>query len=581
MRSSMACWSPTMAPLAMLLVSALFFVTSHASLPIPIQAAADDFLRCMSASVPGNLLFPRSSPSFASVLASSVRNPRFLGPAVVRPLCIVTATNASHVQAAVVCGRRHGVRLRVRSGGHDYEGLSFRSARQEDFAVVDLAALRSVRVTVREPAEAWVESGATLGELYHAIGRATDRHAFPGGLCPTVGVGGHLSGGGFGMLLRKYGLASDHVINAVMVDAEGRLLDKQAMGRDVFWAIRGGGGGSFGIVLSWKVRLVAVPPRVTVFTVVKTAREGAADLLAKWQEVAPALPDDLLVRVVVQGDKARFQALYLGARDALLPVMGSRFPELGVNPTHCKEMSWIQSVPYIYIGEAASVDDILNRTVARDSSPSKSTSDYVRRAIPRDVWARIFSDWLARRDAGLMILDPYGGSIAGVAESATPFSHRAGVLYNVQYMNFWGVGGDGAANTRWIRDMYAFMEPHVSKNPREAYVNYRDLDLGQNVVGAGDVSSFEAGRVWGEKYYSKANFRRLAMAKGQIDPRDYFRSEQSIPPLVGSQLELTSARNAPHVDGVNPPGWWAVGCGTGSPCSVLSSVLAKLMPSFF
>ncbi|EMS49889.1 Reticuline oxidase-like protein [Triticum urartu] len=149
------------------------------------------------------------------------------------------------------------------------------------------------------------------------------------------------------------------------------------------------------------------------------------------------------------------------------------------------------------------------------------------------------------------------------------------------YMNFWGVGGDGAANTRWIRDMYAFMEPHVSKNPREAYVNYRDLDLGQNVVGAGDVSSFEAGRVWGEKYYSKANFRRLAMAKGQIDPRDYFRSEQSIPPLVGSQLELTSARNAPHVDGVNPPGWWAVGCGTGSPCSVLSSVLAKLMPSFF
>ncbi|SPT16503.1 unnamed protein product [Triticum aestivum] len=477
----------------------------------------------------------------------------FLGPAVVRPLCIVTATNASHVQAAVVCGRRHGVRLRVRSGGHDYEGLSFRSARPEEFAVVDLAALRSVRVTVREPAEAWVESGATLGELYHAIGRATDRHAFPGGLCPTVGVGGHLSGGGFGMLLRKYGLASDHVINAVMVDAEGRLLDKQAMGRDVFWAIRGGGGGSFGIVLSWKVRLVAVPPRVTVFTVVKTAQEGAADLLAKWQEVAPALPDDLLVRVVVQGDKARFQALYLGGRDALLPVMGSRFPELGVNPTHCKEMSWIQSVPYIYIGEAATVDDILNR---------------------------IFSDWLARRDAGLMILDPYGGSIAVVAEAATPFSHRAGVLYNVQYMNFWGVGGDGAAHTTWIRDMYAFMEPHVSKNPREAYVNYRDLDIGQNVVGAGDVSSFEAGRVWGEKYYSKANFRRLAMAKGQIDPRDYFRSEQSIPPLVGEQLELTSSRNVPHVDGMNA-GWWPLGYGTGSVGSVLSSVLSKLMPSFF
>ncbi|XP_071679224.1 uncharacterized protein [Lolium perenne] len=121
------------------------------------------------------------------------------------------------------------------------------------------------------------------GALYHAAGRASGHLAFPAGLCPTVGAGGHLSGGGFGMLLRKHGLAANHVVDAVLVDAKGRLLDRTSMGRDVFWAIRGGGGGgSFGIVLSWKVKLVPVPPTVTVFTVAKSVEEGAVDILAKW-----------------------------------------------------------------------------------------------------------------------------------------------------------------------------------------------------------------------------------------------------------------------------------------------------------
>ncbi|XP_044965026.1 berberine bridge enzyme-like Cyn d 4 [Hordeum vulgare subsp. vulgare] len=541
-RSSMAP-SRIMALLAMLLVSRLFFCS---------QASSHGFLECVTTSVPGQLLFTRSSPSFASVLASSVRNRRFLTQSTVRPLCVVTATSASHVQAAVVCGRRHGVRLRVRSGGHDYEGLSFRSACPETFAVIDLAGLRAVRVSLGSPLEgagapatAWVDSGATLGELYYGIGKASDRLAFPAGLCPTVGVGGHLSGGGFGMLLRKHGLAADHVVDATMVDAEGRILDGDAMGRDVFWAIRGGGGGgSFGIVLSWRVMLVAVPPKVTAFTVHKSVEQGAVDMLTKWQEVAPALPDDLFVRVLVQRQVAKFQALYLGTCDALLPVMRRRFPEFGMNRTHCKEMTWLQSVPYIYLGIGATVEDILNRTDPVDATSSKATSDYVRHAIARDVWEEIFATWFARPDAGLMILDPYGGNMARVPEAATPFPHRAGVLYNIQYMNFWTAAGDGAAQTAWIRGVYAFMEPHVSKNPREAYVNYRDLDLGANVV-VGNVTSYEAGKVWGEKYY-KDNFRRLAMAKRQIDPDDYFRNEQSIPPLDAHEQRLIMRDVAPR-----------------------------------
>ncbi|XP_047074077.1 berberine bridge enzyme-like Cyn d 4 [Lolium rigidum] len=498
--------------------------------PVPSLASSDGFLKCLSAAIPKQLLYTQSSPSFTSVLVSSIRNPRLFTPTTVRPLVIVTPTNASHVQAAVVCGRQNDVRIRVRSGGHDYEGLSFRSVRPEVFAVVDLVNLRSVSVD-QKTATAWVDSGATLGELYYAISKASKQLGFPAGLCPTVGVGGHFSGGGFGMLLRKYGVAIDNVLDATLVDAKGRLLDKQAMGADVFWAIRGGGGESFGIVLSWKVKLVPVPPTVTMFSVPKSVNEGAVDILTKWQEVAPALPDDLFIRVVIQKQVADFQSMYLGTCDTLLPLMSSRFPELGFNRSHCKEMTWIQSVPYIYLGSTATVEDILNRTTSLDTF-NKAKSDYVLQAIPKDVWVQIFA-WLAKPDAGLMITDPYGGKISNIPESTTPFPHRGGVLYNIQYMNFWSAATDGSAQIKWLKDFYAFMGTYVSKNPRQAYVNYRDLDLGENVV-VGNITSYQAGKVWGEKYY-KGNFQRLAMAKGEVDPNDYFRNEQSIPPLGASK----------------------------------------------
>jgi hypothetical protein len=237
------------------------------------------------------------------------------------------------------------------------------------------------------------------------------------------------------------------------------------------------------------------------------------------------------VQVGVQKQVAEFQSLYLGTSDALLQLMERRFPELGLNRTHCKEMAWIQSVPYSYLGSTATVEDILNRTYSLDYS-NKGTSDYVRKAITKDVWVKIFG-WLAKQDAGIMVMDPYGGKISSSPESATPFPQRGGLLYNIQYLNFWPAAANGASHAKWLKDFYAFMGPHVSKNPREAYVNYRDLDLGENVV-VGNITSYKAAKVWGEKYY-KSNFKRLAIAKGKVDPHDYFRNEQSIPPLVAGQ----------------------------------------------
>mgnify|MGYP003702657561 CR=1 FL=1 len=111
---------------------------------------------------------------------------------------------------------------------------------------------RSINIDVATET-AWVQSGASLGELYLNISQKSKTHAFPGGVCPSVGVGGHFIGAGYGNLMRKYGLSVDNIIDAQLVNVNGKILNRKSMGEDHFWAIRGGGA-SFGGILSWKIK---------------------------------------------------------------------------------------------------------------------------------------------------------------------------------------------------------------------------------------------------------------------------------------------------------------------------------------
>ncbi|XP_047093148.1 berberine bridge enzyme-like Cyn d 4 [Lolium rigidum] len=521
--------------MAMLKGSAIAFLVSCVScylISVPSLASSDEFLQCLREKIPSELVYAQSSSNFTDVLVSSIKNPKFFTNATVKPVCIVTPSDASHVQAAVLCGRKLNVRLRVRSGGHDYEGLSYRSAcPYEVFGVVDLAKLRAVSVNQSE-STAWVGSGATIGELYYAIAKNNSQVAFPAGECPTIGVGGHFSGGGVGMIMRKHGLSIDKVVDAKLVNANGELLDRAGMGEDLFWAIRGGGGGSFGVVLSWKVQLVQVPPTVTVFSIGKTLEQGAIDILTKWQDVGPSLPSDLNLKVKVQGQEALFMALYLGTCSSLVSTMDEQFPELNMTSTDCRTMTWLESAALSFtdMSSTGTVEDALLSRAPSMSIFTKGKSDYVRRAISKDAWKSIFS-WFAMNGSGLIMLEPHGGFMDTVPAAATPYPHRCGVLYVIQYIVFWQ-GDGGAPATTWLAKFYDFMGHHVSKKPRQAYVNFRDLDIGQNpAVVDGNVSTFESGKAWGERYFMD-NYHRLASVKAAVDPTDYFRNEQSVPPLL-------------------------------------------------
>ncbi|KAK4718983.1 hypothetical protein R3W88_017321 [Solanum pinnatisectum] len=227
-----------------------------------------EFIQCLSHS--NQTYYTPSNSSFSSILQFSIQNLRFNTTETPKPLVIVTPVSESEVQQVILCAKKIGMHVRVRSAGHDYEGLSYVS--EVPFVIVDLINLRTINVDVNDKS-AWVEAGSTIG--------------FPAGVCPTVGVGGHFSGGGYGTMMRKYGLSADNIVDARLVDANGTILDRVYMGEDLFWAIRGGGGNTFGLVLSWKIKLLDVPEKVTVFTLDKTLEQNLTKLIHKWQNVAP------------------------------------------------------------------------------------------------------------------------------------------------------------------------------------------------------------------------------------------------------------------------------------------------------
>ncbi|ESQ52086.1 hypothetical protein EUTSA_v10016482mg [Eutrema salsugineum] len=514
----------------------------------PTLSLPEHFLRCLDTQ-PADHNSPNSrtaviptNSTFSTNLMAAVRNLRFASTSTRKPEAIVAAVTETHIRAAISCCKLLNLELRIRSGGHDYEGFSYTSP--VPFVILDMYNFNKIDINMTDET-VWIQAGASLGELYYNIASKSKVHAFPAGVCPKVGAGGHFSGGGFGNLMRKHGLSIDHIIDAQIMDANGRVYrDRRSMGEDVFWAIRGGGGGSYGVILAWKIKLIRVPEKVTVFKLERTVREGAVDLVWKWQQVAPVIDRDLFIRLEIKPInrkiskgktiKVSFIGMFLGLPERLLNITKQSFPELHLTKSDCMVKKWIEStVFWANYPEKAPIQLLLKR-ISTNEYYWKRTSDFVQTPISKQGLAKIFQTMIDHSPLPRRVWmqwNPWGGKMAEIESDATPFVHRGGNIFMIEHFMNWYRPGDELEEQflAIARSFKEAMAPFVSKNPREAFFNYRDVDIG--ITTPGDNATYEGAKVYGDSYF-KGNYLRLVKVKARFDRTNFFRSQQGIPVLA-------------------------------------------------
>ncbi|MFC9030707.1 FAD-binding oxidoreductase [Streptomyces arboris] len=452
------------------------------------------------------------------------------------------------VQKAVDSGRRIG----VRSGGHCFEDfVSGPGVR----AVIDLSALDSVEHDTRRRALA-VGAGARLGQVNEQLFKRWGV-ALPAGACPTVGIGGHVSGGGYGPLNRLHGLTVDHLlaVEVVVVDGSGRARaviatrDENDPRRDLWWAHTGGGGGNFGVVTRYWFR-----------------SPGAAGTDAC--RLLPAPPKELLLSSVVWPwdalDESSFSRLlrnysawhvaHNGAGDpegdlySHLAVFHRSGGAVALNVQLSTRRGDPEQRLERFLAAVGRGVGVAPKTVERSRSPwllstqwagfadrptgkrIKGKSAYHRRAFDAPQAAALYRH-LTRTDyshpgSGVLIA-PYGGQVNTVAADATALVHRDSAMM-LMYISEWTDPAEDERHIAFLRDLYEGVYaptggvPVPDASTGGAYINYPDTDLR-------DTSRNRSSTGWQELYYG-GNYPRLQQVKKRWDPQDVFRHALSVEP---------------------------------------------------
>lgn len=207
-----------------------------------------------------------------------------------KPGLVAHCLSAADVQAALRTAQVHGALISVRGGGQDWIGRSV----LDDGLVIDLSDMRQVSLDL-DAKQATVAGGATAGDLSAAMA-SCDLAAVTGNT-GDVGMAGLVLGGGYGPLQTRFGVASDSLLGADVVLADGRMVTADAAeNSDLFWALRGGGG-NFGVVTSMRLRLHTVGTIMCGTILFPWADAGS--VLQGYAAIMPSAPDELAVSVVM------------------------------------------------------------------------------------------------------------------------------------------------------------------------------------------------------------------------------------------------------------------------------------------
>ena len=418
-----------------------------------------------------------------------------------RPAVILRCGSTADVVAAVGVARGSGREVAVRAGGHSLSGQST----TEGGVLIDLSPMRGIEIDA-DRRVARVQPGVTWREL----DAATAEHglATTGGLIPSTGVAGLTLGGGIGWLMRRHGLACDNLVGAEVVTAARQVIRAgDGDDPDLLWGLRGGGG-NFGIVTSFELRLhpvttvlggLALFPLDAGAAVLRTYRswvDGLPDAFTTLAAIvgappAPFVPPDLVGHPVVA-----IAGCFVGDPDAgqaLLAPIRSHEPFADV----------FGPMPY------AALQGMLEGG-APSGLRSYTTSGYLA-DLSDDLIATLL-DHGARLASPLsqIHLHQMGGAVARVGEDDTAFGHRR-AAYTYNLLGTWMDAADDGPMTAWVRELSAAIRPFASGG---VYVNF---------LGSGEDDRVRSA-------YDDPTWRRLAALKRRLDPDNLFHRNHNIAP---------------------------------------------------
>lgn len=451
----------------------------------------------------------------ASVQYDSLRRPAMARFGEIRPQLVVRCRDERDIALTLSKLGYGEPALALRSGGHCFAGRSSTNG-----AVIDVGLIGHVSVS---PTDGVVDvgAGARLGDIYDALDE--EGLTIAAGCGPTVGIAGFVLGGGLGVLGRTHGLTSDQLVGARVILADGEVVECDATRHpDLFWALRGAGGGQFGVVTQLRLRTVPAPETTCLHLTWPISR--APGVLAAWQAWAPQAPDAMAASLLlIAPDDIRrpttvhLFGVWLGSKaeatEKLSPLLGA----IAAQPDAIS----LTQLPYRrakrYLAEQGPGDAATRAQddAAASDHHSFSKSEFFARELPQHTINALLSHLSSARVNGqgrILDLTPWGGAYNRVPATATAFTHRSAryLLKQEVLVHHPLAAHDIRRARRWLEESWALVHPLGTGG---VYPNFPDPELDDC-----------------HHAYHGENLHRLQRVKEMYDPGDRFRFHQSIPP---------------------------------------------------
>ena len=386
---------------------------------------------------------------------------------------------------------KHHLPFSIRAGGHGYEGNSLSSG-----YIFDLKNFNAIEPDVNNQT---VKIGAArrLGDVINTLGKLD--FAIPTGTCAGVGVGGLTLGGGIGMLTRTYGLTSDSVISMTLLSADAEILEVSEHSHpDLFWALRGAGNGSYGIVLAFTFKMHYIP-KVTYYQLTwNWDAQKVPRIIHAWQTWIQTLPQTLSSQLTMQYSQNKIEINITG-----LKVSDEPFNEWEEVFKPLKPTLKLSTGRYV---------DVSKNWVEKNSNPYfKMKSNIIFQPLSDEVIQKTISffEGLLKDKSNLFVLFNFDALGGKVREMDSAFYPRQALTWWYQAI-YWSNNNQEEEALQRSRQFYTAISSDVS---RYCYANTVDYDIGERYLDA---------------YYGD-NVNRLIQIKQKYDPQNIFHWKQSIP----------------------------------------------------